>query len=132
MLKFLCSFESFNKILRTFGQLICVYFNFIAITTSSLSVFFSVALKIVDPLARGRQFRYEESERPRTPHTAYSPWTPGVTSLCSFTSQRSGYTRLPRRKRESVARMSLRAASNLLKVCFPPWKVFTSHLSRYL
>ncbi|RXN15802.1 inactive rhomboid 2 [Labeo rohita] len=71
--------------------------------------------KIVDPLARGRQFRYEESERPRTPHTAYPPLTPGVTSLCSFTSQRSGYTRLPRRKRESVARMSLRAASNLLK-----------------
>uniref|UniRef100_A0A8C2DHE6 Inactive rhomboid protein n=1 Tax=Cyprinus carpio TaxID=7962 RepID=A0A8C2DHE6_CYPCA len=71
--------------------------------------------KIVDPLARGRQFRYEESERPRTPHTAYPPLTPGVTSLCSFTSQRSGYTRFPRRKRESVARMSLRAASNLLK-----------------
>ncbi|XP_052456665.1 inactive rhomboid protein 2 isoform X1 [Carassius gibelio] len=71
--------------------------------------------KIVDPLARGRQFRYEDSERPRTPHTAYPPLTPGVTSLCSFTSQRSGYTRLPRRKRESVARMSLRAASNLFK-----------------
>uniref|UniRef100_A0A673JPH9 Inactive rhomboid protein n=1 Tax=Sinocyclocheilus rhinocerous TaxID=307959 RepID=A0A673JPH9_9TELE len=78
-------------------------------------VLLSVSLKIVDPLARGRQFRYEESERPRTPHTAYPPLTPGVTSLCSFTSQRSGYTRLPRRKRESVARMSLRAASNLLK-----------------
>ncbi|XP_067315518.1 inactive rhomboid protein 2-like isoform X2 [Pseudorasbora parva] len=71
--------------------------------------------KIVDPLARGRQFRYEDSERQRTPHTAYPPLTPGVTSLCSFTSQRSGYIRLPRRKRESVARMSLRAASNLLK-----------------
>uniref|UniRef100_A0A9J7Y4K4 Inactive rhomboid protein n=1 Tax=Cyprinus carpio carpio TaxID=630221 RepID=A0A9J7Y4K4_CYPCA len=79
------------------------------------SVLLSVSLKIVDPLARGRQFRYEESERPRTPHTAYPPLTPGVTSLCSFTSQRSGYTRFPRRKRESVARMSLRAASNLLK-----------------
>uniref|UniRef100_A0A671LIU6 Inactive rhomboid protein n=1 Tax=Sinocyclocheilus anshuiensis TaxID=1608454 RepID=A0A671LIU6_9TELE len=78
-------------------------------------VLLSVSLKIVDPLARGRQFRYEESERPRTPHTAYPPLTPGVTSLCSFTSQRSGYTRLPQRKRESVARMSLRAASNLLK-----------------
>uniref|UniRef100_A0A9J7YFP0 Inactive rhomboid protein n=1 Tax=Cyprinus carpio carpio TaxID=630221 RepID=A0A9J7YFP0_CYPCA len=81
----------------------------------SPSVLLSVSLKIVDPLARGRQFRYEESERPRTPHTAYPPLTPGVTSLCSFTSQRSGYTRFPRRKRESVARMSLRAASNLLK-----------------
>ncbi|XP_076871986.1 inactive rhomboid protein 2-like isoform X2 [Brachyhypopomus gauderio] len=78
--------------------------------------------KIVDPLARGRQFRYDDSERPRTPHTAHpapptahTPLTPGTTSLCSFTSQRSGYARLPRRKRESVARMSIRAASNLLR-----------------
>ncbi|TRZ00369.1 hypothetical protein DNTS_016286, partial [Danionella cerebrum] len=71
--------------------------------------------KIVDPLARGRPFRYEDSERPRTPHTACPPLTPGVASLSSFTSQRSGYTRLPRRKRESVARMSIRMASNLLK-----------------
>ncbi|XP_030638094.1 inactive rhomboid protein 2-like [Chanos chanos] len=71
--------------------------------------------KIVDPLARGRPFRYDDTDRPRTPHTAHAPLTPGVTSLCSFTSQRSGYTRLPRRKRESVARMSIRAASNLLR-----------------
>ncbi|XP_066519419.1 inactive rhomboid protein 2-like isoform X2 [Hoplias malabaricus] len=75
--------------------------------------------KIVDPLARGRQFRYEDAERPRTPHTAHAapppPLTPGVTSVCSFSSQRSGHARLPRRKRESVARMSIRAASNLLR-----------------
>ncbi|KAJ8264119.1 hypothetical protein GJAV_G00145390 [Gymnothorax javanicus] len=72
--------------------------------------------KIVDPLARGRQFRYpDETDRPRTPHTAHPPTTPGAASMSSFTSQRSGYTRLPRRKRESVARMSIRAASNLLK-----------------
>ncbi|XP_036426040.1 inactive rhomboid protein 2-like [Colossoma macropomum] len=75
--------------------------------------------KIVDPLARGRQFRYDDAERPRTPHAAHPvpppPLTPGVTSICSFTSQRSGYTRFPRRKRESVARMSIRAASNLLR-----------------
>ncbi|XP_072539500.1 inactive rhomboid protein 2-like [Salminus brasiliensis] len=75
--------------------------------------------KIVDPLARGRQFRYDDAERPRTPHAAHPapppPLTPGVTSICSFTSQRSGYNRLPRRKRESVARMSIRAASNLLR-----------------
>ncbi|KAI1896730.1 hypothetical protein AGOR_G00097810 [Albula goreensis] len=72
--------------------------------------------KIVDPLARGRAFRYpDETDRPRTPHSTHPPQTPGVSSLCSFTSQRSGYTRLPRRKRESVARMSIRAASNLLK-----------------
>ncbi|KAJ8363567.1 hypothetical protein SKAU_G00123980 [Synaphobranchus kaupii] len=72
--------------------------------------------KIVDPLARGRAFRYpDETDRPRTPHTAHPPLTPGVTSLASFTSQHSGYTRFPRRKRESVARMSIRAASNLLK-----------------
>uniref|UniRef100_A0A8C9TIX2 Inactive rhomboid protein n=1 Tax=Scleropages formosus TaxID=113540 RepID=A0A8C9TIX2_SCLFO len=72
---------------------------------------------IVDPLARGRAFRCpDETDRPRTPHTAHPPLTPGMSSLCSFSSQRSGYTRLPRRKRESVARMSIRAASNLLKV----------------
>ncbi|XP_036796519.1 inactive rhomboid protein 2 isoform X3 [Oncorhynchus mykiss] len=72
--------------------------------------------KIVDPLARGRAFRYpDETDRPpRTPHTG--PVTPGFTSLSSFTSQRSGgYARLPQRKRESVARMSIRAASNLLR-----------------
>uniref|UniRef100_A0A8C7CLU1 Inactive rhomboid protein n=1 Tax=Oncorhynchus kisutch TaxID=8019 RepID=A0A8C7CLU1_ONCKI len=67
--------------------------------------------KIVDPLARGRAFRYpDETDRPpRTPHTG--PVTP------RFSSQRSrGYAHLPRRKRESVARMSIRAASNLLRV----------------
>lgn len=75
--------------------------------------------KIVDPLARGRAFRGADevdSRSPKTPHTAQpGPITPGVTSLSSFTSQRSGYHRLPRRKRESVARMSIRAASNLLR-----------------
>ncbi|XP_041641112.1 inactive rhomboid protein 2-like [Cheilinus undulatus] len=73
--------------------------------------------KIVDPLARGRAFRCEmDSRSPRTPHTTHGgPFTPGVTSLSSFTSQRSGYSRFPRRKRESVARMSIRAASNLLR-----------------
>lgn len=75
--------------------------------------------KIVDPLARGRAFRGADemdSRSPKTPHTAQSgPITPGVTSLSSFTSQRSGYSRFPRRKRESVARMSIRAASNLLR-----------------
>uniref|UniRef100_A0A1A7Y935 Inactive rhomboid protein n=1 Tax=Iconisemion striatum TaxID=60296 RepID=A0A1A7Y935_9TELE len=75
--------------------------------------------KIVDPLARGRAFRCPDevdSRSPRTPYTTQGvPVTPGVTSLSSFTSQRSGYTRLPRRKRESVARMSIRAASNLLR-----------------
>uniref|UniRef100_A0A672Z296 Inactive rhomboid protein n=1 Tax=Sphaeramia orbicularis TaxID=375764 RepID=A0A672Z296_9TELE len=74
--------------------------------------------KIVDPLARGRAFRMTDevdSRSPRTPGQV-GPVTPGVTSLSSFTSQRSGYSRFPRRKRESVARMSIRAASNLLRV----------------
>lgn len=74
----------------------------------------------MDPLARGRAFRCPDemdSRSPRTPHTAQGgPVTPGVTSLSSYTSQRSGYSRFPRRKRESVARMSIRAASNLLRV----------------
>ncbi|KAJ3614251.1 hypothetical protein NHX12_017825 [Muraenolepis orangiensis] len=75
--------------------------------------------RIVDPLARGRAFRCPEEvdgHGPRTPHAPQGgPVTPGITSLCSFTSQRSGYSRLPHRKRESVARMSIRAASNLLR-----------------
>ncbi|KAJ8345013.1 hypothetical protein SKAU_G00292060 [Synaphobranchus kaupii] len=71
--------------------------------------------KIVDPLARGRAFRMAEeldghSASPQTPAT------PGGTSLCSFASSRSGAARLPRRrKRESVARMSFRAAAALVK-----------------
>ncbi|XP_056891592.1 inactive rhomboid protein 2-like isoform X1 [Takifugu flavidus] len=75
--------------------------------------------RIVDPLARGRAFRCPEEmegRSPRTPHLPPGgPITPGITSLSSFTSQRSGYSRFPRRKRESVARMSLRAASNLMR-----------------
>ncbi|KAM9362594.1 inactive rhomboid protein 2-like [Symphorus nematophorus] len=75
--------------------------------------------KIVDPLARGRAFRCPDevdSRSPRTPHIPQGgPITPGVTSLSSYTSQRSGYSRFPRRKRESVARMSIRAASNLMR-----------------
>lgn len=48
------------------------------------------------------------------PHT---PVTPGAASLCSFSSSRSGFNRLPRRrKRESVAKMSFRAAAALVKV----------------
>lgn len=67
--------------------------------------------KIVDPLARGRAFRHpDEVDRPHAPHP---PLTPGVLSLTSFTSIRSGY--LPRRKRMSVAHMSWQAAAALLK-----------------
>lgn len=71
----------------------------------------------MDPLARGRAFRHpDEVDRPRTPHAGVAPVTPGVMSLTSFTSVRSGYTRLPRRKRESVAHMSFRAAAAIIKV----------------
>ncbi|KAJ8363765.1 hypothetical protein SKAU_G00125960 [Synaphobranchus kaupii] len=70
--------------------------------------------KIVDPLARGRAFRMvEEVDGYSVPQT---PITPGGASLCSFTSSRSGFNRLPRRrKRESVAKMSFRAAAALVK-----------------
>ncbi|XP_040186034.1 inactive rhomboid protein 2 [Rana temporaria] len=72
--------------------------------------------KIVDPLARGRAFRQpDEVDRPRTPHVGVAPVTPGVLSLTSFTSVRSGYSRFPRRKRESVAHMSFRAAAAIIK-----------------
>lgn len=71
-------------------------------------------LQIVDPLARGRAFRHpDEVDRP---HAAHPPLTPGVLSLTSFTSVRSGYSHLPRRKRISVAHMSFQAAAALLKV----------------
>ncbi|XP_068888633.1 inactive rhomboid protein 2 isoform X2 [Aphelocoma coerulescens] len=72
--------------------------------------------KIVDPLARGRPFRHpDETDRPHTPHHVLPPLTPGVVSLASFNSIRSGYGRLPRRKRESVAHMSFKAAAALLR-----------------
>uniref|UniRef100_A0A8C3JVN9 Inactive rhomboid protein n=1 Tax=Calidris pygmaea TaxID=425635 RepID=A0A8C3JVN9_9CHAR len=72
--------------------------------------------KIVDPLARGRPFRHpDETDRPHTPHHVLPPLTPGVVSLTSFNSIRSGYSRLPRRKRESVAHMSFKAAAALLR-----------------
>ncbi|OWK11022.1 RHBDF1 [Cervus elaphus hippelaphus] len=72
--------------------------------------------KIIDPLARGRAFRLADdaADGPSAPHT---PVTPGAASLCSFSSSRSGFNRLPRRrKRESVAKMSFRAAAALVKV----------------
>uniref|UniRef100_A0A673Y8K5 Inactive rhomboid protein n=1 Tax=Salmo trutta TaxID=8032 RepID=A0A673Y8K5_SALTR len=73
-----------------------------------------VPSSIVDPLARGRAFRMvEEVDGYSVPQT---PVTPGAASLCSFTSSRSGLNRLPRRrKRESVAKMSFRAAAALVK-----------------
>lgn len=72
--------------------------------------------QIVDPLARGRAFRMadDSADGLSAPHT---PVTPGAASLCSFSSSRSGFHRLPRRrKRESVAKMSFRAAAALVKV----------------
>lgn len=74
-------------------------------------------VQIVDPLARGRAFRHpDEVDRPHGPHP---PLTPGVLSLTSFTSVRSGYSHLPRRKRMSVAHMSFQAAAAFLKVRAP-------------
>ncbi|NXU06571.1 RHDF2 protein, partial [Buphagus erythrorhynchus] len=72
--------------------------------------------RIVDPLARGRPFRHpDDTDRPHTPHHVLPPLTPGVVSLASFNSIRSGHGRLPRRKRESVAHMSFKAAAALLR-----------------
>ncbi|KAM3827048.1 inactive rhomboid protein 1 isoform 4-T4 [Vipera latastei] len=70
--------------------------------------------RIIDPLARGRAFRVaEDCDGCSMPPT---PATPGAASLCSFTSSRSGFGRWPRRrKRESVAKMSFRAAAALVK-----------------
>ncbi|XP_068161799.1 inactive rhomboid protein 1 isoform X2 [Antennarius striatus] len=70
--------------------------------------------QIVDPLARGRAFRVvEDVDGFSVPQT---PITPGTASLCSFSSSRSALNRFPRRrKRESVAVMSLKAAAALMK-----------------
>ncbi|XP_051795487.1 inactive rhomboid protein 1 isoform X2 [Acanthochromis polyacanthus] len=70
--------------------------------------------QIVDPLARGRAFRMvEEVDGFSVPQT---PITPGTASLCSFSSSRSALNRMPRRrKRESVAVMSIKAAAALMK-----------------
>ncbi|XP_068161800.1 inactive rhomboid protein 1 isoform X3 [Antennarius striatus] len=70
--------------------------------------------RIVDPLARGRAFRVvEDVDGFSVPQT---PITPGTASLCSFSSSRSALNRFPRRrKRESVAVMSLKAAAALMK-----------------
>uniref|UniRef100_A0A7N6BXJ1 Inactive rhomboid protein n=1 Tax=Anabas testudineus TaxID=64144 RepID=A0A7N6BXJ1_ANATE len=67
-----------------------------------------------NPLARGRAFRMvDDVDGFTVPHT---PITPGTASLCSFSSSRSALNRLPRRrKRESVAVMSLKAAAALMK-----------------
>ncbi|XP_056897615.1 inactive rhomboid protein 1 isoform X2 [Takifugu flavidus] len=70
--------------------------------------------QIVDPLSRGRAFRVvEEADGSSVPQT---PVTPCTASLCSHSSSRSALNRLPRRrKRESVAVMSLKAAASLMK-----------------
>ncbi|XP_077481211.1 inactive rhomboid protein 1 isoform X2 [Stigmatopora argus] len=70
--------------------------------------------RIVDPLARGRAFR--TMEELDGPCMAVTLGNPGAASLCSFSSSRSALGRLPRRrKRESVAVMSLKAAAALMK-----------------
>ncbi|PWA16151.1 hypothetical protein CCH79_00019449 [Gambusia affinis] len=70
--------------------------------------------RVVDPLARGRAFRMgDDLDGPGAPQM---PLTPGSASLCSFSSSRCALNRLPRRrKRESVAVMSIKAAAALMK-----------------
>eukprot|EP00062_Callorhinchus_milii_P025525 gi/632986601/ref/XP_007910330.1/ PREDICTED: inactive rhomboid protein 2-like [Callorhinchus milii] len=69
--------------------------------------------KILDPLARHRAFQYPgDADHPRTPHLIHAV-TPDGASLTSFTSSPSGGFRP--RKRESVARMSLRAATAFIQ-----------------
>uniref|UniRef100_UPI00358DFAEA inactive rhomboid protein 1-like isoform X2 n=1 Tax=Myxine glutinosa TaxID=7769 RepID=UPI00358DFAEA len=70
--------------------------------------------RVVDPLARGRQFRGIPDESDGFCSAPRTPITPGAMSYISHTS--SGLARLPqRRKRESVAKMSFRAAAALVK-----------------
>lgn len=113
-----CRTSHYSRCLKRCDQIFCnvtAFLKYLCQVDSNLCFW-----QIVDPLARGRAFRCPDemdSRSPRTPHIPQGgPITPGVTSLSSFTSQRSGYSRFPRRKRESVARMSIRAASNLMRV----------------
>ncbi|XP_061564513.1 inactive rhomboid protein 1 isoform X2 [Cololabis saira] len=70
--------------------------------------------QVVDPLARGRTFRMADEVDGIS--GLQTPVTPGTASLGSFSSSRSALNRLPRRrKRDSVAVMSLKAAAALMK-----------------
>ncbi|XP_036073099.1 inactive rhomboid protein 1 isoform X5 [Oryzias melastigma] len=70
--------------------------------------------QVVDPLSRGRAFRVADEVDGH--FVTQSPLTPGAASLCSFSSSRSTLNWLPRRrKRDSVAVMSLKAAAALMK-----------------
>ncbi|XP_061564514.1 inactive rhomboid protein 1 isoform X3 [Cololabis saira] len=70
--------------------------------------------RVVDPLARGRTFRMADEVDGIS--GLQTPVTPGTASLGSFSSSRSALNRLPRRrKRDSVAVMSLKAAAALMK-----------------
>uniref|UniRef100_A0A8C6S9N1 Inactive rhomboid protein n=1 Tax=Neogobius melanostomus TaxID=47308 RepID=A0A8C6S9N1_9GOBI len=65
------------------------------------------------PLHPSHQHWVDDVDTLSVPQT---PFTPGTASLCSFSSSRSALNRLPRRrKRESVAVMSLKAAAALMK-----------------
>ncbi|XP_078793231.1 inactive rhomboid protein 1 isoform X4 [Oryzias latipes] len=70
--------------------------------------------QVVNPLARGRVFRMADEVDGHV--VTQSPLTPGAASICSFSSSRSTLNWLPRRrKRDSVAVMSLKAAAALMK-----------------
>ncbi|XP_023805276.1 inactive rhomboid protein 1 isoform X3 [Oryzias latipes] len=70
--------------------------------------------RVVNPLARGRVFRMADEVDGHV--VTQSPLTPGAASICSFSSSRSTLNWLPRRrKRDSVAVMSLKAAAALMK-----------------
>uniref|UniRef100_A0A8C7XZE3 Inactive rhomboid protein n=1 Tax=Oryzias sinensis TaxID=183150 RepID=A0A8C7XZE3_9TELE len=70
--------------------------------------------RVVNPLARGRVFRVADEVDGHV--VTQSPLTPGAASICSFSSSRSTLNWLPRRrKRDSVAVMSLKAAAALMK-----------------
>lgn len=94
-------------------------------------LFVRLCVQIVDPLSRGRAFRVvEEADGPSVPQT---PVTPCTASLCSYSSSRSALNRLPRRrKRESVAVMSLKAAASLMKVLIVCLCYSLSHQTPYV
>ncbi|XP_059509847.1 inactive rhomboid protein 2-like isoform X2 [Stegostoma tigrinum] len=67
--------------------------------------------KIIDPFAQGCVLQYADTvDQSGTPHPALIP----LNSLGSFRNSQPGYVGMIPRKRESVARMSLRAASALI------------------
>ncbi|XP_067883581.1 inactive rhomboid protein 2-like isoform X2 [Heterodontus francisci] len=110
--------KSWRHCSQRYGKLKAEYQRDVGIPNLAASSFSAVdspapcnMQKVIDPFVRSRAFRSPDAvDQPQTPHPVHPPQT----SLGSVRSSRSRYVGITPRKRESVARMSLRAASALI------------------